>query len=87
MVCGSTVPVPYLVLSVVQNFRISSGLIFSSPSSDGRKFVNVKKKFQPERFQKLRENGLRFFIFHVILMFNATKKGVWEHGKGACEII
>jgi len=45
MVCCSTLSVPYLVLSVVQNFRISSGLIFFSPSSDGRKFVNVKKKY------------------------------------------
>jgi hypothetical protein len=45
MVCGSTLPVAYLVLSVVQNFRVSSGLIFFPPSSDGRKFVIVKKKF------------------------------------------
>jgi hypothetical protein len=44
MLCGSTLPVPYLILSVVQNFRIISGLIFSSPSSDGRKFVNVNEK-------------------------------------------
>jgi hypothetical protein len=37
--------VSYLVSSVVQNFKISSGVIFSFTSCDSKKFVNVRYKF------------------------------------------